>query len=596
MSYAPNQIVTRNDFNNLVSSTNEIFNDTHINETIEALANHGYGQTPAVQTVTLGEQITASKWNAIFSAVKSCANHQGTAPGAFPTAESTGSIITAYNDLLTTIDNIKTNRLNVDPGSLSVTSNGTKLTVTRTTSWTGTIYHEFEVNFGNYNTARYFFNSGGQIRFSASRTGGTSNSQNTAFSNLLTSAGTIIFGHTDTMTTGTGTTSAIGFYNLTNSYQEIYRITATTGGSYSYGTDKYIIEARSVGNFGTSGILKFKVTFDGDTDAINGTLSSKIDERRVNGIHLTLPSPIYTSTYDLNGGGSGPTGIKNPASKTYTIGADQFPAYIVHSVQSLGVSAGDTGIGGAMWNGSAYVAPTVYPGFQVDEWWDNTAGAIPSNRYYLYATILSEVGGTTTKTGIFNSGLVLGPTGSEYQHRIEFNGEDAVVVVKFEIKDALNSNAVVATWNITYDLDSLAEVVDDNFTHMVVRNTSFANGELNGSFEFRANGELVVEGVRTPPNSIVDVDTNTGTTNMNWFSTSTPPAGRYYVRVTHVSGDVPEGTLNTWLPIDQDRAWALIAQTSGVYTKSSTLNYQILDNVTSVVVLNKNVTMLVWFG
>ena len=46
--------------------------------------------------------------------------------------------------------------------------------------------------FASRNQLRYFFNAGGMIRLSWSRTGGTASSQNTSWTDTLTAAGTIV--------------------------------------------------------------------------------------------------------------------------------------------------------------------------------------------------------------------------------------------------------------------------------------------------------------------------------------------------------------------------------------------------------------------
>ena len=64
-----------------------------------------------------------------------------------------------------------------------------------------------QITFVSADAARYFFNSGGKIRFSSSRTRGSSTSQNNAWTNVLNSAGTIEFG---------GDTENLDFYILKN--------------------------------------------------------------------------------------------------------------------------------------------------------------------------------------------------------------------------------------------------------------------------------------------------------------------------------------------------------------------------------------------
>jgi hypothetical protein len=128
-------------------------------------------------------------------------------------------------------------------------------------SWNGILYHQVTVSFTTALQARYFFNAGGQIRFSASRTGTASNTKDTEWTNMLgnnttpSGMGTIFFDYTQTGTVaGTaavsraGTGSSIGFYDLTTTNQQIYITTAAAG---VYVENDYNIQARVNTGFGS---------------------------------------------------------------------------------------------------------------------------------------------------------------------------------------------------------------------------------------------------------------------------------------------------------------------------------------------------------
>ena len=132
---------------------------------------------------------------------------------------------------------------------------------TYTPSWNGILYHQVIVTFTTALQARYFFNAGGQIRFSASRTGAASNTKDTEWTNMLgnnttpSGMGTIFFDYTQTGTvSGTaavgraGTGSSIGFYDLTTTNQQIYITTAAAG---VYLENDYNIQARLNSGFGS---------------------------------------------------------------------------------------------------------------------------------------------------------------------------------------------------------------------------------------------------------------------------------------------------------------------------------------------------------
>lgn len=310
MAYGQGNLITAADFNSIVADVNEVYADSHSGNTTEATANYGYGKT-AVPTVSAGNLITAAGVNSLLTAIHECATHQGTSVGSVPASVSAGTLITAYDGvggLLDVVSNIRTNRLNVAAGQTTTTSGGTKLISSRATAWTNTIVHEFTVTFSTYNAARYYFNTGGQIRLSADRTGGTVNDQNTSWDAILSNMGTIIFGHTETTTTGvTGTASTIGFYNLTSTFQTVFTVTGSGDPLYSaYSSDSYTVEARADGGLGSSGVIRFRVTFTDAGDNLvdssaDGTIRSLIDERRSTG-SVTITSPTYATVTGLAAG------------------------------------------------------------------------------------------------------------------------------------------------------------------------------------------------------------------------------------------------------------------------------------------------------
>lgn len=193
--------------------------------------------------------------------------------------------------------------------------------VARTNAWGGgnnTISTRIRISWTNPNMARWFFNSGGQFRISASRSGGSVNSQNTSWTNLLAGAGTQTFSAILPSSTLTGT-GGQNWYQLTNLYQNWYTTTAST----PYGANQFRIAARTLdgivtnNNTGSSGGIDFLVSFQDNYndpvpgggrnpadfppgDSVDGTLQVSISERRASGIlqpepgtgNFTIDAPI----------------------------------------------------------------------------------------------------------------------------------------------------------------------------------------------------------------------------------------------------------------------------------------------------------------
>jgi len=128
-------------------------------------------------------------------------------------------------------------------------------------NWNVILYHRVVVSFTTALQARYFFNAGGQIRFTAYRLGTAASDKDTEWTNMLgnnttpSGMGTIFFDYTQAGTVAgtaavgrTGTGTGIGFYDLTTSDQLVYRTDAAAGG---YSENSYRILARVDSGFGS---------------------------------------------------------------------------------------------------------------------------------------------------------------------------------------------------------------------------------------------------------------------------------------------------------------------------------------------------------
>jgi hypothetical protein len=142
----------------------------------------------------------------------------------------------------------------------------------RTTTWGGasqvqTISHIFTVAFDSIANRRHFFNTGGQIRISADLSYTGSESKTLDWRNILSGMGVIIVGANSTASsTGQGTGSNIGNYQLTSSNTQLYR----RNGTSVYSNNSYIVLARNI----STTQIEFTVQFTDGAPAF----SSIIDE------------------------------------------------------------------------------------------------------------------------------------------------------------------------------------------------------------------------------------------------------------------------------------------------------------------------------
>lgn len=172
-------------------------------------------------------------------------------------------------------------------------TNSTDGSTTRTTAWTNTLTQETSWTFASEAACRQFFNMGGYLGVSSSRSGGTSSTQNTQWTNKLTAIGDVWL-TPDSVSAGAGTTSGVGFYDLTTSYQQLV---IYYGGATPYSNDYIQVDAR-VDSTTNPTIVYFKTTLvdagDNVIDAsVDGTLT--INARRAtpdaNGSGFTVPTP-----------------------------------------------------------------------------------------------------------------------------------------------------------------------------------------------------------------------------------------------------------------------------------------------------------------
>jgi len=283
----------------------------------------GYGQVvngePGVSgPVAANDDVQSVEWDEFLDAAEICRSHQGSSttfppnssvePGDVIVAEINPPTITGNFDIPASLLTLDANRLTADGGSTTLFSN--VLNSTRVVSWSIQLVHQFRVTFVVVDDARYFFNSGGEIRFRGSRSGGAGSSQNASWTALL--ANWIpTFNHTLTTAPTSGSGSGIGYFDLTLGFQTL--ATLTDGGAY--GLNVITLKGRTVdGPGGANGdngrVLEFRVEYtDGHTnvfdDVVDGTITSDIDMFKATAplvIEPAVPSSIFSTNISLTAG------------------------------------------------------------------------------------------------------------------------------------------------------------------------------------------------------------------------------------------------------------------------------------------------------
>jgi hypothetical protein len=255
--------------------------------------NIGYGQSTFSSLVAAGNSVSKIQWDALRYDIYNAILHQtGSAPSIVSVA--IGDVIRygashpnfQYNTLA---DQATANRFDLGTGQFVTEAIDT---TSFTSSWYQSVSSTTSITFATAEQARFFFNAGGKIRFASSRTGGNGEAQNSAWSNLLSTAGTQSFA---------GGLSGINFFSLTSSYQTFAEVT----GSSAYSNNKWRLEAAcNVANnsLGTANIVNFRITWldaytdpgpSGPGDLVDGTLTLTVDQVRPSG--FLQPSGTFTT-------------------------------------------------------------------------------------------------------------------------------------------------------------------------------------------------------------------------------------------------------------------------------------------------------------
>jgi len=250
-------------------------------------ADKGWGQAGTISAVSAGTTISATQWNDFLGRIETLGAHQGTTVTDYSSL-TTGDTIEAYGTVSTDLTNVYNNRFDCAAVGTAITSSSA-----RTTAWNPTVDTIQQLAFSSADTLRYFFNAGGTVRLSFSRSGGTSNDKNTEWTDLCTSSGTVWLSGSDSHTVNsqalTGTTkvggsaggtgsavSNIDFHDLTGSFQQIFIQYADTA---PYTANYIKVEALVSG-----ANIQFKTTFQDDaadtgnpTYPLSGTNPASLD-------------------------------------------------------------------------------------------------------------------------------------------------------------------------------------------------------------------------------------------------------------------------------------------------------------------------------
>jgi hypothetical protein len=226
MTYAQNSLILAADYNNFVSTGSPNVN----NIWSTGSGSSGYGQT-ALSTVSQNAIILAGPWSNLINSIASMAAHQGTAITAIP-AITSGQKISYLSAIAPNLSAVNTNKLNSAATGTDIVNSATRTTPWGPSLGLSQLDSTITVTFSSADAVRYFFNAGGTIRVTCSRSGGSAFPANTSWTNLCTDIGSLALPATSATQSIAGTTfnglTKLGGGSLPNTYVRngYYQLTA----------------------------------------------------------------------------------------------------------------------------------------------------------------------------------------------------------------------------------------------------------------------------------------------------------------------------------------------------------------------------------
>ena len=317
---AVGDLITATRYNNLQTRVENIL--------ANGSGTEGYGESTASNQVSVGNDVTATHLNQLFTDIDRISRHQtnqsaaGTIAQAAigdiiadETSDNPDGVLKGFADYENTMTVLEGNPNRFRLSALQSTSGTDPDTLTfGPTQWRDELNGYVRVVFTSADARRHFFNAGGTITFVSSLTS-TASGENVAktndWSTMLSNAGTVSFGYNYTSTSNSGTGSAIGNFQLTSSEQQLFR----KPGSGLYADNNYYIRGKEV----NSSTIEFRIWMS-DTDTgtapfgpnnakgfvavdeyVVGNLVTTVGFKRASGSYVDTPLPAINRHSNFSG-------------------------------------------------------------------------------------------------------------------------------------------------------------------------------------------------------------------------------------------------------------------------------------------------------
>ena len=271
MSYQAGDTILDDEYNVFVNNSSSPFGYNHFAGT--GSGEYGLGQTH-ISPVAAGDTITASHWNSLFTGIDNIANHTNDTMTS-RSAVSAGDTIAIKAAVAADLATLAASVAGGCTSATALTTSSAKQQSSSSSTWYGSHTVEHSVTFANANTMRHFFNAGGKIRMSKTRTGnggtgGSATSKDSNWTNLYSALGNIDIAAHSTSRSGSGetlTTNGLsnGFHDLGTSYTTLIKLTEATS---PYTSNNIEVQAKLDAAVGSAVTITVKsIATDGAADS-----------------------------------------------------------------------------------------------------------------------------------------------------------------------------------------------------------------------------------------------------------------------------------------------------------------------------------------
>ena len=299
MTISSGSLVLATDYNNIQTTVSNVLGT--------GSGNSGYGQALDSSSKSTSDLIDADDINNLYTDIQKAHTHQQGSASSLIAQVTTADVIEANNGVSfkgwtqyqTAANLIQTDRLTANAGQMTATA--AKTTETKAAGWNGSNNQIVTVTFASADARRYFFNSGGEIRISASVAAG-GNTKSVDWATMCSSVGTIKIAEGSITKTGASGT-------LYGSYDEGTIPGTSTkimdrAGSGNYAENRWELYATNT----SSTVITIENRFnDNDTGDQTGTgaavdenvdreLTVNVGELRATGANVSVTSPTFSVT------------------------------------------------------------------------------------------------------------------------------------------------------------------------------------------------------------------------------------------------------------------------------------------------------------